>query len=330
MGKLTRRDVVLGAAAGAAMLVDFPTPAILHAQEAVTAKWATATPGFTVVFYDYIRDNKLDQKYGLRFPEPILNSSIGTLFNDFVAGSYELMIASWDPILVRQQAGVPCQLLCTLMTADMIGIVATKSGPARVADLKGKTVAAPQQSGVYRMTRAFLKEFDNIDIEAMAQVQNADNPAQGVTLVIADRADAAVAWEPMISSGMVRRPDLNVVYNAGEIFRTKTSLDLPYFCVNVRKELLARAPDMTAKLNAMFAECVAGIDANFDQVADKYAARALIDASVLKAAKKAGRLRFKYGAASDPLTQKTITTASEILVRQGVLTKPADATFFAS
>ncbi len=24
-------------------------------------------------------------------------------------------------VLVRQQAGVPCQLLCTLMTADMIG-----------------------------------------------------------------------------------------------------------------------------------------------------------------------------------------------------------------
>lgn len=329
MRKMTRRDVVLGGAAGAAMLADFPAPAILHAQEAVTAKWATATPGFTVVFYDYIRDNKLDQKYGLRFPEPILNSSIGTLFNDFVAGSYELMIASWDPILVRQQAGVPCQLLCTLMTADMIGIVATKSGPARVADLKGKIVAAPQQSGVYRMTRAFLKEFDNVDIEAVAQVQNADNPAQGVTLVIADRADAAVAWEPMISSGMVRRPDLNVIYNAGDVFRARTSLDLPYFCVNVRKELLARAPDMAVKLNAMFAECVAGIDANFDQVADKYAARALIDASVLKAAKKAGRLRFKYAAASDPLTQKTITTASEILVRQGVLTKPADAAFFA-
>jgi NitT/TauT family transport system substrate-binding protein len=330
MGKLTRRDVVLGGGTSAGVIAGFPAPAILRAQETVTAKWATATPGFTVVFYDYIRDNRLDQKYGLRFPEPILNSSIGTLFNDFVAGSYELMIASWDPILVRQQAGVPCQLLCTLMTADMIGIVATKSGPAGVADLKGKTIAAPQQSGVYRMTRAFLKEFDNVDIEAVAQVQNADNPAQGVTLVIADRADAAVAWEPMISSGMVRRPDLKVIYNAGEVFRAKTSLDLPYFCVNVRKELLDRAPGMSTKLNAMFAECVAGIEANFDQVADKYAARALIDADVLKSAKRAGRLRFKYGAASNPTTQKTITKASEILVRQGVLTKPADAAFFAS
>ena len=205
------------------------------------------------------------------------------------------MIASWDPILVRQQAGVPCQLLCTLMTADMIGMVATRQGPASVADLKGKIVAAPQQSGVYRMTRAFLKEFDDVDLEAVAQVQNADNPAQGVTLVIADRADAAVAWEPMISSGMVRRPDLKVIYNAGEAFRAKTSLDLPYFCVNVRKDLLDREPGMATKLNAMFADCVAGIEANFDQVADKYATRARIEADVLKSAMRSGRLRFKYG-----------------------------------
>lgn len=330
MQQLTRRNVVIGVAASAATLGGMSAPAILRAQETFTAKWATATPGLTVVFYDYIRENKLDQKYGLRFPEPILNSSIGTLFNDFVAGSYELMIASWDPILVRQQSGVPCQLLCTLMTADMIGIVTTKGGPATVAELKGKTIAAPQQSGVYRMTRAFIKEFNGIDIEAVAQVQNADNPAQGVTLAIADRADAAVAWEPMISSGMARRPDLNVIYNAGGIFREKTSLDLPYFCVNVRKELLDRNPGITARLNSMFAECVAGIDANFDNVADKYAARTLVDANVLKAAKKAGRLRFKYGAASDPLTQKTIIAASEILVRQGVLPKVADAAFFAS
>jgi NitT/TauT family transport system substrate-binding protein len=321
---------MIGAAASTAGLTGLSAPSILRAQEPFTAKWATATPGLTVAFYDYIRDNKLDQKHGLRFPEPILNSSIGTLFNDFVAGTYELMIASWDPILVRQQSGVPCQLLCTLMTADMIGVVAAKHGPKTVSDLKGKVIAGPQQSGVYRMTRAFIKEFDGIDIEAVAQVQNADNPAQGVTLVIADRADAAVAWEPMISSGVARRPDLDVIYSPGASFTAKTSLQLPYFCVNVRKELLDRTPGIAARLNAMFAECVAGMDANFDQVADKYATRTLIDASVMKAAKKAGRIRFNYGAASDPVTQKSIITASEILQRQGVLPKVADAAFFAS
>lgn len=322
----TRRGFVAGAAA---MTASLSAPAIVRAQENFTARWATATPGFTVAFYDYIRDNKLDEKHGLRFPEPILNTSIGTLFNDFVAGSYELMIGSWDPFLTRYQGGVPCQLLCTLMTADMIGLVATEKGPRNVADLKEKVVAAPLQSGVYRMTRALMKEFEGVDIEATARVQNADNPAQGVTLVIADRADAALAWEPMISSGVARRKDLSVIYSAGGAFRDKTSRDLPYFCVNARKELLDRTPGLASKLNAMFADCVAGIEANFDKVADTYATRMRVEADVLKAAKQAGRLKLKYAAASDPEIQKTITLASEILARQGVVGRPADAGFFA-
>jgi hypothetical protein len=55
----------------------------------------------------------------------------------------------------------------------------------------------------------------------------------------------------------------------------------------------------------------------------------MLEAKVLKVAKSAGRLRFDYNAASDPDFQKTVTSASEILVRQGILAKPADSGFFA-
>ncbi len=322
----TRRDWLHGVAAVGALVA---APAVVRAQAPVSVRCATATPGFTTVFYDVIRDRKLDEKYGFRLEEPVLNASIGTLFNDFVAGSSDMIIASWDPVLTRYQAGVPCQLLCTLMTADMIGVVATKNGPQTIADLKGKTVAAPQQSGVYRMTRALIKELTGDDIETASQVQNADNPAQGVTLVVADRADAAVAWEPMISSGVSRRADLRVIFSAGGAFRDKTGLDLPYFCVNVRKELVGKAPDMAKRLNSAFAECVTAIDGDFSTIANKYAERTKIEAPLLQAAKDAGRLRFRHAAASDPSVQKTVGAAAEILMRQGVLTRGADPGFFA-
>jgi NitT/TauT family transport system substrate-binding protein len=329
MSKSTRRDLLVGAASlGAA--TTFPAPALLRAQDAHTAKWATSTPGLTVAFYDYIRDNKLDEKHGLRFPAPILNPSITALYKEFVDGTYDLIVGSWDPFVARHNAGAPCQLLCTLMTADMIGLIATANGPRTIAELKGKTIAAPKQSGVYRMTRAFIKELDGLDLETGAQVENADRPGLGVMQMIADRADAALAWEPLISSGMLLRPDLEVIYGAGRSFRDKTALDLPYFCIHVRKDLLDRTPGLSKKLNAMFADCVAGMEANFDQVADKYAARVRVYPSALKAARNAGRLRFKYGAASDPATQKTINAACDILVRQGVLTKPASPGFFAA
>jgi NitT/TauT family transport system substrate-binding protein len=323
---LSRRTVVRAALSAAAVSIVAPT--VLRAQDMPTIRCATATPGFTTVFYDVIRDRKLDEKHGFRLGEPVLNASIGTLFNDFVAGSSDLIIASWDPVLTRYQAGVPCQLLCTLMTADMIGIVATKAGPRSLGDLKGKVIAAPQQSGVYRMTRAMIKELTGEDIETAAQVQNADNPAQGVTLVIADRADAAVAWEPMISSGIQRRKDIDVIFSAGQAFREKTGADLPYFCVNVRKEIVAGG--MAQKLNAAFAECVTAINADFDAIAAKYAARTRIDVDTLKIAKASGRFKLQYGAASDSAVQATITTASEMLARQGVLPRKADAGFFAA
>lgn len=325
--RLMHRRTILGAGVGAvASLV--AAPARLRAQSLPTLRCATATPGFTTVFFDVIRERKLDEKHGFRLGEPVLNASIGTLFNDFVAGSSDLIIASWDPVLTRYHAGVPCRLLCTLMTADMIGIVAAKSGPRTIGALKGKTIAAPQQSGVYRMTRAMIKDIAGEDIETAAQVQNADNPAQGVTLVIADRADAAVAWEPMISQGMQRRPDIEVIFNAGQAFRDKVGGDLPYFCVNVRQEALANG--MGQHLNDAFRECVGLIDSEFDTIAAKYAGRTKIDVETIKIARSSGRFRLLYGAAGDPKVQATVTAASEMLTRQGVLSKKADPGFFAA
>lgn len=323
---ITRRNSLKGLGYAGTVLA---APAVLRAQALTPVKCATATPGLTVVFYDVIRELKLDEKNGFKLSEPVLNASIATLFNEFVAGSSDLIIASWDPILTRYQSGVPCQLLCTLTTADMIGVVATKSGPRTIADLKGKIIAAPQQSGVYRVTRALIKELLGEDIESVSQVQNADNPAQGVMLVIADRADAAVAWEPMISSGIRRRPDLNVIFSVGGAFREKTGLDLPYFCVNVRKELVSSSADTAKRINAAFAECVSRIESDFDTIAAKYAERTKIETDVLKAAKAAGRLKFKQASSGDAATQKTITVASEILTRQGILSRPVDAGFFA-
>lgn len=323
------RRTVLGAAL-AAGVGWVAAPSVLRAQGRPEIRCATATPGFTTVFYDVIRDRKLDEKHGFRLGEPVLNASIGTLFNDFVANSSDLIISSWDPILTRFHGGVPCRLLCTLMTADMIGIVAPKGGAKSIADLKGKTIAAPQQSGVYRMTRAMIKDLNGLDIEQLAQVQNADNPAQGVTLVIADRADAAVAWEPMISNGMRKRPDLDVIFSPGKAFHDKTGANLPYFGVNVRQEILAANPGLAAHLNAAFAECVGMIESEFDAIAAKYAPRTKIDVETLKIARGSGRFKLDHGAASDPKVQATITGASEILVRQGVLDKKAVPGFFAA
>ena len=130
-----------------------------------------------------------------------------------------MCIGSWDTFASRYLAGVPIKYLCTITDANMIAMLAPKSGVSDVMQLKGKTIAALQSTGTYRMVKALIKEADGFDIEKDATIQNVDNPAASVTLVMADRADAGLSWEPNITTGMQKRPDLRVIFNAGEVYQ---------------------------------------------------------------------------------------------------------------
>ena len=93
---------------------------------------------------------------------------------------------------------------------------------------------------------------------------NEHNPAAPGTLVMANRADAALSWEPNISVGLKKVPDMKVIYNAGDSYRKKFNLDLPYFGVAIRKEVAARDPGVVARLNKAFADCLTGITRNVE------------------------------------------------------------------
>ncbi len=326
MGNLiSRRRLLAGAAAAASVAM----PWVARAQaNLMPLRCGTATPGVTVVFFDYVRDNKLDQKYGFKLAEPVLNPSISTLLSEFVAGSFDITTTVFDNWAERYLAGVPVKLICSLTTADQIGVVVPGGGANTLADLRGKTIAAPMASGIYRMTRAILREVAGVDIETEATMQNAENPAQGVTLVLAHRADAAVAWGPMISSAMTKDPQLRIVANTGQMYRQQFHLDLPMFTLGARRELLERAPDIGKRLLAMYAECIEGIEQNFATVADKYAGRMLIDAKVSQMAKDAGRLRFKYVSCADGAGRGLFRTGFEFLVRNKALPRMPDDNIF--
>src|ERR1035437_6812521 len=229
------------------------------------ATWANLSPGFTILVTEYMLPKKLDEKNGVQFGAPINYTSVGTFYQDFVAGRYDVCIGTWDTFAARYLAGVPIEMVCTISTGDMINIVAPANGPSNVKQLAGKTLAALQSSGTYRLTKALIKEYNGIDLEAVATVQNVDNPAAAVTLVMADRADAGLSWEPKISSALRRVPTLKVIYNAGAEYRAKTGLDLPFFGVAIRKELAGKDPHIARKINRAFADCLAGIMGNVDE-----------------------------------------------------------------
>lgn len=331
MDGITRRRFLGTAAAGgvaAAAGLGFGLRPAWGASTPVT--WGNLTPGFTILITQYMQAKKLDEKNGIQFAAPINYTSVGTFYQDFVAGRFDVCMGTWDTFAARYLAGVPMELVCTITTGDMINIIASAKGPNNVKELSGKTVAALQSSGTYRLTKALIKEYNGIDLEAVATVQNVDNPAAAVTLVMADRADAGLSWEPNISSALKRVPTLKVIYNAGVEYRAKTGLDLPFFGVAIRKELSAKHPQIARNINRTYADCLAGIMGNVDEAVAIGGAGTGIPADVLRLAISSGRLVFKHGSMSDPAARKSVMTAADLLQRNGLLPRKLDDAFFAA
>lgn len=333
MNDLNRRQFLKMTAAQGAALGMAGTGLWLPGQAAAqegALRWANLSPGFTVMITEYMHAKGLDKKHGIKLGKPTSYSSVSTYYSDFIAGNYDVCIGSWDTFAARYLAGVPMQFVCAITTANMISIVVPGSGAKTVQDLKGKTLAAPQSTGTYRMTRAVMKELAGIDIETDMRVQNVDNPAASVTLVMANRADAGLSWEPNVSTGITKVPDMRVVYNAGQEYTKKVGLDLPYFGIAIRKEVAERDPSIPKKLDMAMADCIAGIMGNVNEAEDIVSARSGIPADILKLAITSGRLEFKHISMGADAGRQSIKRASGFLVRNKMLARVVDDGFFIS
>lgn len=325
---LTRRDFAIGSAAAGSILLSGLRRAL--ADTGLTVRWASLQPGFTMLPVQYILANKLGAKHGLNLPDPAPYTAVATYYNDFVAGNYDVCIGSWDTLAARYQAGVPLKYLCTITDANMIAMLAPKGGVSDVSQLKGKTIAALQSTGTYRMVKALIKEIGGFDIEKDATIQNVDNPAASVTLVMADRADAALSWEPNITMGLTKRPDLRVIFKAGDAYRKIADGELPYFGVGIRKELADKNPGIATKIGKVFEECLHGINADPAKAIDLFGSRTGVPADVFKEAMRSKRLTFNYRPMTDEAARAVVVKASEFLVRNQLLAKPVDSNFFAA
>ena len=240
---ISRRRALTG---GAIAATSIAMPRIARAQAAfMSLRCGTATPGFTVVFFDYVRDNKLDEKYGFQLGCADARHQYIDPPQRIRSRSLDITTSVFDNWAERHLAGVPVKLICGLTTADQIGIIVPGDGAKTLADLRGKTIAAPMASGIYRMTRALVREVTGIDLETEATMQNAENPAQGVTLVLANRADAAVAWEPMISAAMTRKPDLGSLRSMGSSIARNSSRSANV-CLGAQRQLSGAAEATSA------------------------------------------------------------------------------------
>lgn len=303
-------------------------PNIILAAEMPRVKYQTLSTGFGVILNDALVANRFDLKHGVQIDITGTQPSLTPYFNDFIAGTTDIAIGGWDAFAQRYLAGAPIHLITTLTTAGMTGVIAGAKGPASPEDLKGKTVAGVLSSGTYRLVAAALRDFRGVDLQKNATVQNVESPATAVTFVIANRADAAVSWEPNLSVGVAREPSLKVIYDAGSDFEKHLGVKMPFFALAARKDVLTKYPGIGEKLAAAFGDAIRWINANQGAAIADSAAKMDVAPAALKLGFSAGRFTFEAGSMADPIARKAVATAADYLVKNGDLARKPDDGFY--
>lgn len=324
---LNRRTLLqAGSAALGSVALGGAVPSLAQGK---SVRWASLAPGFTVLITEYIRHHALDQANGFSLGAPTEYTSVPTYYSDFDVGNYDVCIGSWDTFAVRYLRGVPCKYLCTITTANMINMLTTAdSGMKDVKDLAGKVIVAPQSTGTYRMSRAVIKEFNGLDIEKDATIQNVVNPAASVSVLRAGSADAGLTWEPNVTNGLTQDGRLQVLYNVGESYAKATGSKLPYFGIAVRNEVLEADPEIGARISKTFSDCIAGILGDVNSAVKIVGERTGFSPDVLLEAISSGRLSFDYASMAEESQRQVVLDAAKFCVRNELLPSVPDAGFF--
>jgi NitT/TauT family transport system substrate-binding protein len=327
MTTTARRDFLRGAGAvlaGAA--VGAPAPA--RAAEPIKVTWQLLASGINAVFASYLLAKRFDREQGIELVTTQTYVDVGTYYNDFLAGRSDVQFGSWDTYAARYLAGVPIRLIATLTPADIVGIMVRADGPKTVADLRGKAVAAPKATGTYRLTTAFLKRFHGLELEADAQVQNVPSPATSITYLLANRADAALSWEPNLSIGLGRQPTARILYNLGGDYRAKTGDTLWFFGVAAQKSLLDRHPTIDQRIVAAYRRTAEELSRNLDEALAIAAKTVEMDRTALRLAFDSGRTRFTPESMKD--ARPVLRRQADFLAEGRVFERKVDDAFFYS
>jgi len=326
--RISRRGFMRNAAAGGAALL--AAPYVARGQTLVPLKTGTLAGGWTHLTNDIMLEKGFDQRNGIKFEIFNTYAAVNQYYNDMIAGNIQVGIGAWDAFAKFYQKGAPIQIVGLVTGGRLAGMFARPDGPAKLEDLKGKTLAAMQVSGTYLMTKAWVKRFSNITFEKDVEVQNAPNPQGTIALVSANRADAALSWEHSLSTGLHRVPGSKIFFNVGDYYTRHTGREMPYFCVAVRSDVMKAAPPGTiAKIVKAYADQLDWVHANESDFAER-AQRIQIDPAVIKTALSSGRMRFKMRSLADAKTREEVLFSANILTEDGFFEKKLDDGFFAA
>ena len=200
MGKsnVSRRSFLRGASCSAAVAAGMNGGVSFGQINAGAGGLAPPSNGSFII--PIIRKLGLDKKHGTSL-DITFHSDQAVLYSDFAATRsshiYSVIFAAAN----LHERGLPAQMLFTYGTMNA-AVISKNPSIKKAEDLRGKTVAAPTSSGYYPMMVLFLKQH-GLDPRRDLNVVGA-SPPQVQTMLLADKADAGLMFDPALSNMLTK------------------------------------------------------------------------------------------------------------------------------
>lgn len=277
-----------------------------------TEPWLGYGPWWVARDKELFKQNGLDVKVSSFTTDDEINAAL-------VAGQIDgANIASHTALRLLQQ-GTPLVAVLVLDQSNTADAILAAAPVTSVKDLKGKKVAYEEGTTSDILLRYALSQ-NGMTIDDIVKVPSP--AADAATTAIAKRVDAAVTYEPYLTSALNQDPAFKLIYAADE----KPGLISDVFVV--RKDVIGKVPCQIETLLRTWGDAVAYYNANGDD------AKAIISKAVgatpedLKTAFDGVKI-YTLAESKDLMTgafPQTVKDIQDIAVAAGIMAAPIDTT----
>jgi NitT/TauT family transport system substrate-binding protein len=284
----------------------------LQAQSLPVIRVPILASGITSVLQVVSNERHLDRAHGFQFKTSAPYESLDAYYADFLAGQFDVEGGISESYAVRFLRGAPVQLMATLVSAGA-SLLAKDPAISTVAALRGRTLAAPLTSGRYVILRGLLLKYYGFDLERDAKVIGVPNPSAGITFVLAGRADAALSWEPIVSSALLQNPALRLVLDTRIEYRTRTGRELYQVVLAGQRDTIRGNPVLMRQVIAAYRDAAEFMQRDPDAAAILVAQHSDISRDAFLQAVRSRRIAFAVQSFTDPVARRAILDEFGIL-----------------
>src|SRR6476646_6112186 len=243
------------------------TTASLAQQRPKISVSSLTLPVFNPIVWNIMKARGFDAKHGFELDIKAY-PSISAFYAAFSTGETEALIGGPTIFQKLYQEGVPLRIFGTGFTLSDLVIFARDPNIKSLADLKGKQLAADMGGSQFQVVKIYANA-KGIELGKDITVVNA-NFAVARAQLEADRVEAALVIEPLVSIILKEKPSWKVIFNGAEGWKEITGQDGWEIVPAMRAEAIARVPQAPKMLLAALQD-VANVLHKETDAADKIA-----------------------------------------------------------